>query len=42
MLDHVMRIKRERQRDRNVEQHHDAEQRDEAKDRLVAGERQGN
>ena len=42
MLDHVVGIKRERQRDQYVEQHHDAEQREEPQHRLLAGERSEN
>ena len=39
VLDDVVGIKRERQRDQYVEQHDDAEQRDEPQHRLLAGER---
>ena len=39
VLDDVAGIKRQRQRDENVEQHHDAEQREEPQHRLLAGER---
>ncbi len=39
MFDDVVGIKREWQRDEYVEQHDDQEQRDEAQDRLGAGER---
>ena len=39
VLDDVAGIKRERQRDQYVEQHHDAEQREQPQHRLLAGER---